>query len=55
VLAFGPVQVRQQRPLAAEQVGQGRVGPRHALLGERDQDAPLVPRVGFPADQTRLG
>ena len=55
MLAFGAVQARQQRALAAQQVGQGRVGPRHALLGERDQDAPLVPRVGLPADQAGRG
>jgi hypothetical protein len=54
VLALAAVQPGQQRTLADQQVGQGRVGPRHALLGQRDQDAPLIPGVGFPADQARL-
>ena len=49
--AFAAVQARQQRPLPAQQVGQGRVHLLPALVGERDQDPPLVPRVGLAADQ----
>jgi hypothetical protein len=55
VLAFAGVQVGQQRSLAVQQIGQGRVGPRHALIGQRDQDPSLVPRVRLPADQAGLG
>jgi hypothetical protein len=55
MLTLAAVQARQQRALAAQQVGQGRVRLRHALLGERDQDAPLVLRVGLPAHQARRG
>jgi hypothetical protein len=51
MLALAVVQASQQHALAAEQVGQGRVRPRRALIGERDQHAPLVPRVGLPANQ----
>jgi hypothetical protein len=55
VSAFAAVQARQQRPLAAQQVGQGRVHLLPALVGERDQDPPLVPGIGLAADQARGG
>lgn len=53
--AFDVVQARQQRPLPAQQVGQGRVHPLPAPAGERDQDPSLVPGVGLAADQARGG
>jgi len=49
--ALPGVQAGQQRPLAAQQAGQRRIDPRLALVGERDQHTPLVPRVGLPADE----
>jgi hypothetical protein len=55
VLALAGVQAGQQRALAVQEVGQGRVGHRHAPLGERDQDAAFVPGVGLTADQARRG
>ena len=53
--ALAGVQIRQQHALAAQQVGQGRVRPRHTLIGERDQHPSLVSRVRLPADEARRG
>ncbi len=55
MLALAGVQGRQQQALTAQQVGQGRVRPCHALIGERDQHATLVPGVRLPADQASRG
>ena len=53
-LTLPGVKAREQRVLAAEQVGQGRVHAGAALAGQRHQDAAPVPRVRFPAYQARL-
>ena len=50
--ALGVVQARQQRPLAAQQPVQRRIHLLLSPVGEGDQDAALVPRVGLAADES---
>ena len=45
----------EQFPLAAQQVRQRVIGCGPALVGEGDEHTAPVPRVGFPADESRLG
>jgi hypothetical protein len=55
VLAFRGVQSGQQCALAVQQVGQGRVHPLLAPVGQDDEHSPLVPRVGLAADEAGGG
>ena len=46
--AVGLAEPAEQRVLAAQEIGQGRVNPVGSGRGQRDQDPAAVLRVGLP-------